>query len=148
MKLLTNKTLKTFLILFSIIMVIEIIFKFVMNMPVFDWSIFRIAMSAAGFSALMAVILSFANNIVRNIFIIITTIYLTVYAIVQAGFNNYLGTFMSIATSSQAGAIGDFVGDFFASFKPVYYLMAIFPRSSEVDEEKYICHKIEQVYSF
>ncbi len=125
MKLLTNKILKTFLILFSIIMVIEIIFKFVMNMPVFDWSLFRIAMSAAGFSALMAVILSFANNIVRNIFIIITTIYLTVYAIVQAGFNNYLGTFMSIATSSQAGAIGDFVGDFFASFKPVYYLMAI-----------------------
>ena len=34
------------------------------------------------------------------------------------------------------------------NFKIVYYLMAIFPRSSEVDEEKYICHKIEQVYSF
>ena len=125
MKLLTNKTLKTFSIIFLIIMVIEIIFKFVMDIPVFDWSLFRIAMSAAAFAAFLAVVLSFANNIVRNIVIIVVTIFLTVYAIVQAGFNNYLGTFMSIGTSSQAGAIGDFVGDFFASFKPVYYLMAI-----------------------
>lgn len=125
MKLLTNKTLKTFSIIFLIIMVIEIIFKFVMDIPVFDWSLFRIAMSAAAFSAFIAVILSFANNIVRNIFIIIIAVALTVYAIVQAGFNNYLGTFMSIATSSQAGAVGDFVGDFFASFKPTYYLMAL-----------------------
>ena len=125
MKLLTNKTLKTFSIIFLTIMVIEIIFKMVMDMPVFDWSLFRIAMSAGAFSALIAVILSFANNIVRNIVIIILTLALTIYAIVQAGFNNYLGTFMSVATSSQAGAVGDFIGDFFASFKPTYYLMAI-----------------------
>ena len=125
MKLLTNKTLKTFSIIFLIIMIIEIIFKFVMDIPVFDWSLFRIAASAAAFSALIAVILSYANNIVRNIVIIVIAVALTVYAIVQAGFNNYLGTFMSIATSSQAGAIGDFVGDFFASFKLTYYLMAI-----------------------
>ena len=125
MKLLTNKVLKTFSIIFLIIMVIEIIFKLVMGIPVFDWSLFRIAMSAAAFSAFVSVALSFANNIVRNIIIIVISIALTVYAIVQAGFNNYLGTFMSFATSSQAGAIGDFVGDFFASFKPVYYLMAL-----------------------
>ena len=124
MKLLTNKTLKTFLILFCIIMFIEIIFKITMGIP-FDWSLFRIAMSAASFSALIALLLSFANNIVRNIIIIVIGVALTIYAIVQAGFNNYLGTYMSIATSSQAGAIGDFVGDFFASFKPTYYLMAI-----------------------
>ena len=66
MKLLTNKTLKTFSIIFLIIMVIEIIFKFVMDIPVFDWSLFRIMMSAASFSALVAVALSFANNLVRK----------------------------------------------------------------------------------
>ena len=125
MKLLTNKTLKTFLIIFLTIMIIEIIFKCVMNMPVFDWSLFRIMMAAGAFSALVAALLSFANSIVRNIITIILVVYLTIYAIVQAGFNNYLGTFMSIATSTQAGAIGDFVGDFFASFKPTYYLMAL-----------------------
>ena len=125
MKLLTNKTLKTFSIIFLSIMVIEIIFKIVMDIPMFDWSLFRIAMSAAGFAALAATLLSFANNIVRNIITIVIVVFLTIYAIVQAGFNNYLGTFMSVATSSQAGAIGDFVGDFIASFKPTYYLMAI-----------------------
>lgn len=124
MKLLTNKTLKTFLIIFSVIMVIEIVFKFVMDMPVFDWSLFRIMMSAAAFSAFVAAALSFANNLVRNIITIVIVVFLTIYAIVQAGFNNYLGTFMSVATSSQAGAVGDFIGDFIASFKPTYYLMA------------------------
>ena len=125
MKLLTNRTLKTFSIIFLVIMFIEIVFKFVMNIPVFDWTLFRIAMSAAAFSAFVAVALSFANNLVRNIVTIVVVVYLTIYAIVQAGFNNYLGTFMSVATSTQSGAIGDFVCDFIASFKPVYYIMAL-----------------------
>lgn len=124
MKLLTNKTLKTFLIIFTIIYLIEIIFKIAMGI-VFDWSLLRIAFSTAAFSALCAVLLSFANNIVRNIFIIIITFAATIYAIVQAGFNNYLGMYMSFATSSQAGAITDFIGEFIASIKFEYWLIFI-----------------------
>ena len=124
MKLLTNKTLKTFLILFITIYLVEIIFKLAMGI-VFDWSLLRIAFSTAAFSALCALLLSFANNIVRNIFIIIIIVAASIYAVVQAGFNNYLGMYMSFATSSQAGAITDFIGEFIVSIKFEYWLILI-----------------------
>ena len=48
-----------------------------------------------------------------------------VYAIAQASFNNYLGTYMSFATATQAQAIGQFVGEFISNIKIVYWIMLI-----------------------
>ena len=125
MKLLTNKTLKTFITLFSIMFIVEIIFKLGQGYELLDWSLLRIALGISFLSALLSVLLSFCNNVVRNIIIIVVSLISCIYAIVQAGFNSYLGTYMSVATSTQAGAIGEFVGEFIASIKIQYWLILI-----------------------
>lgn len=125
MKLLTNKPLKTFITIFSVMFIIEIIFKIGQGYQILDWSLFRIAVSIAIYSSILSLIFSFFNNVVRNICTIVVCLAATIYAIVQAGFNNYLGTYMSFATSTQAGAIGDFVFEFIASIKIEYWLMFI-----------------------
>ena len=125
MKLLTNKILKTFLILFSVLFIIEIVFKLGQGYQLLDWSTLRIAIGISIVSSLLAVLFSFLNNTVRNVLIILFLLVTTIYAVVQAGFNNYLGTYMSLATSTQAGAIGQFVGEFISSIKWQYWLMFI-----------------------
>ena len=49
----------------------------------------------------------------------------TIYAIVQTGFNKYIGVYMSLGTSSQFGAVTDYIGEFVLSFKWYYYLIII-----------------------
>ncbi len=124
MKLLINKTLRTFMLLFFAIFLIEMIFKGVMELP-FDWSVLRIALGITVFSSLLAIIFSFFNKFWRNFCIILILLVATIYAIAQAGFNDYFTNYMSLATSTQAEAITGFIGDFIKSIKPHYYLLLI-----------------------
>ena len=50
-------------------------------------------------------------------------IILAIYAFLQMGFNNFIGVYMSVNTSSQLGAVVDYVREFLASFLPIYYLV-------------------------
>ena len=115
MKLLMNKVLKTFTILFNITFLIEIIFKLIMNIPIFDWSLLRIIIGLVFINTILALIISLFNRVISNILIVFVSLTATIYSIVQAGFYSYLGTYMSLATASQAGAVGGFVEDFFLS---------------------------------
>ena len=56
---------------------------------------------------------------------IIVLLIATIYAIMQAGFENYLGVFISLGTSSQLGAVTEYIKDYFDSFNPLFYTMAI-----------------------
>ncbi len=60
-----------------------------------------------------------------KIFSILVLFVFTVYALLQAGFLNYVGVYMSFGTSSQLGAVKDYVSDYFATFNPWYYTMLI-----------------------
>ena len=125
MKLLSNKFFKPFCLLFSVSFLIETIFKLIMNLSLLDWSLLRITIGLIIINIIVAIIVSFSNKKVTNIFIMIFSLLMTIYAIAQAGFYNYFGTFMSFSTSSQAKAVGSFVGDFIHSFKPQYWLLLI-----------------------
>ena len=125
MKLLTNKTLKTFSILFLCLLFIETIFRIGSNYPIFDFAMIRIILGFVIVSSILSVLLSFCNDIIRNIITFVVIIFASVYAIAQAGFNTYLGTYMSFSTATQAGAISDFVGEFIGSIKFQYWLILI-----------------------
>ena len=125
MKLLSNKFFKPFCLLFSVSFLIEVIFKLIMHLPLLDWSLLRITIGLIIINIIISVIVSFAKPKVTNIFIILFSFFITAYSIAQAGFYNYFGTFMSFSTSSQAKAVGSFVGDFIHSFKPQYWLLLI-----------------------
>ena len=125
MKLILNRTLRNFMALFIPLTLIEMVFRVVSNFSLIDYSVIRIIIGMVLMSSILSFILSFTNQKVRNICTILILIIASVYAIAQAAFNNYLGTYLSFATATQAGAIGDFVFDFIGSIKWQYYLMIV-----------------------
>jgi phosphoglycerol transferase MdoB-like AlkP superfamily enzyme len=125
MKYLVNKVLKPFILLSLVSLLIEIIFKIVLNLNLWDWSMLRIILGIIVINGVLALVASFLPKKGINILIILASLVKTLYALNQAGFYNYLGTYMSFSTSSQAKAIGSFVMDFIKSFKPLYWCLTI-----------------------
>ena len=126
MKLLTNRYFKALILLFITNILIEIIFKLVMSINIFEWSLLRIIIGLLIVNGLFALLLSFIKKRwIYNILIIILCLISTIYSIAQMGLYSYFGTFMSFATSSQAGAVTTFISDFVQSIKPIYYLECI-----------------------
>jgi phosphoglycerol transferase MdoB-like AlkP superfamily enzyme len=125
MKVLLNKTLRNFMAMFVSLSLIEIIFRLVSKLSLLDYSVIRILLGMVILSGILSFILSFTGKKVRNVCTILIIIIASIYAIVQAAFNNYLGTYMSFATATQAQAIGDFAFDFIGSIRWQYYLMLI-----------------------
>lgn len=124
-KLLKNKTYKYYLLLLISLFIEEIIFKGVIGFPILDWSIFRVFIGINILSLVFGIIFSFCKKKVCDIVAFILNLILSIIFIVQAGLYNYFGTFMSLNTASQAGAVGEFLGDFLGSIKFNYYLLLI-----------------------
>ncbi len=124
-RVLTNKVVKNFIILFISLFSVEIIFKAVEHMTVFDWSTLRIFFSVSIISLVFSIIMSFCKRWISNIITFILIIAASIYGVAQAGFENFLGVYVSINTSSQLGAVKEYVRDYFASFKFEFYLVLI-----------------------
>ena len=124
-KFFSNNYIKTFFIVLINILMVDIIFKLINGSKLIDVSMIRIFLSSAFISSIIALILS---NFPRKIRIICTSIVnfiVSAYACAQAGFYNFLGVYMSLQTSSQFGAVVDYIKDFFLSFKIIYFLTFI-----------------------
>lgn len=124
-KILTNNILKNYLILTISLFGIEMIFKAVENTSVLDWSSLRIFMGISIISLFLSILLSFCKKWIANILTFLIVIIATIYAIAQAGFENYLGVYISINTSSQLGAVKEYVRDYIASFNGIFYIITI-----------------------
>lgn len=110
------------LILFSI----EMLFKIMNGFPLLNWSSLRILLGVSLISLLVTSLTClikkrWIKNIVCSIFVIAAT----VYAWLQLGFMNYLGVYISFNTSSQFGAVKDYMWDYLASFKWTYYFILL-----------------------
>jgi len=125
-KYINKEILKETIILTTILFFIEAIFRIFLAYPILDWSIVRIMLGLAILSLFINILLSFLkkNWIKRTVHIILILIS-TVYAIAQAGFQNYLGVFISLGASTQLGAVTDYIKDYFDSFNPLFYTMLI-----------------------
>lgn len=125
-KIFNNKVLRLYLPLMLSTFFGEIIFKISINSLVFDWSLFRIFLSANIFSLFISLLLSlFKKELISAIINIIVSFIVNIIILIQTGFYNYLGTVMSLGASSQADAVSEFVGDFISSFKLVSYLVIL-----------------------
>lgn len=124
-KLLQNRVTKNYLLLFLTLMTVEIIFKIVLNMPVFDWSLLRIFIGINIIAMTLSIIFSFCGRLGSNILTCIIGFAGSLYALVQAGFYNYFNQFMSIGTAGQFGAVKDYIKDYFDSFKNEFYFILI-----------------------
>ncbi len=118
----TNAFLREFIFLLSFLFGIEMIFRVVGNLPLWDYSLLRIFCSCVFLSLGVELLLSFIKKeTIRNIISFILLLIATIYAWVQTGFRNFLGIYMSVGTSTQAGAVVSYLKEFFASYKIEYY---------------------------
>lgn len=124
-KIFTNKVLKNYLIMLVCLFGIEMIFKAVEKMTVIDWSTLRIFLGISIISLFLSIIMSFCKKWIANIIMFFIIILASIYAVAQAGFENFLGVYISINTSSQLGAVKEYVRDYLASFEIIFYIILI-----------------------
>ena len=124
-KLLSNKLIKNYLIILIFTNLLEISFRLISQSKVFDVSLLRIFIGLNFVSLLISFILSWTNKKSIKIFNIIIAFIFSIYAFLQLGFNNFIGVYMSFNTTSQLGAVTDYVKEFLASFLFRFYLIFI-----------------------
>ena len=118
-----NKYLYNILILTITIFLIELIFKGVNHQNVLTISTIRILFSTIILSLIISYIELYLNERkTKTINILLVTI-ISFYTILQAGFNNFIGVYISFNISSQAGAVTSYIFDFLKSFYWYYYLI-------------------------
>ncbi len=125
MKLLYNNVFKNYFLLMLTMFISEIIFRVVVDIPLFDWSVLRIFVGINVISLFCSALFSFTGRVASNILTFVVALASSVYGLAQAGFVNYLGVYMSFGNSSQAGAVKDYVLDYLGSFKWSFWLILI-----------------------
>ena len=125
MKAFYNNIFKNYFLLMVTLFVTEIIFRVVVGLPLVDWALLRIFIGINIVSLICGAVFSLGGRIAGNILTFLVALAATVYSIAQAGFVNYLGVYISLGTSSQAGAVKDYIMDYFASFSWTFWLIAI-----------------------
>lgn len=106
--------------------IVEIIFKLISGYNIFNYSSLRILLS----TMILSFIITFISSLCSKKWIknTINTLYIFIYsfyAYLQLGFINYLGVYMSFNTSSQFGAVKDYIGDYLDSFKILFNVILI-----------------------
>ncbi len=120
-----NKLFKNYIPLFLTLFSVEILFRVFSNMPLLDWAIFRIFLGCNIIALLVSFIELFFKEKFGNILSGVVLFIATIYAILQAGFENYIGVYVSLGTSSQLGAVTEYIKDYFDSFNPFFYTLLI-----------------------
>lgn len=115
----------TYLILMLGMFLPEIIFKLINNSNIFDISTLRIFLGINIICAITSFFLNFANHIIKKVVVSLFLLISSIYTCAQLGFFNFLGVYISFQTSSQLGAVKDYVKDFIRSFKVEFFLVLI-----------------------
>ncbi len=105
---------------------IEIIFRLISKFEIISYSTLRILIS----TFLLSLIITFLSSLLpkkwmKNTINLLYIFIYSFYAYVQLGFINYLGVYISFNTSSQLGAVKDYIGDYLESFKLIFNLVLI-----------------------
>lgn len=124
-KFFNNNYIKTFFVILINIILVEVIFKLINLSTIFDFTMIRIILSSIFISSILSLGISNMRIKCRKIFTSIVNFIVCAYACAQAGFYNFLGVYMSLQTSSQFGAVVDYVKDFLLSFKFIYFFTFI-----------------------
>ena len=118
-----NKLIKNYISLLLPLFILEVLFRSFEKMAILDWAVFRIFIGCSIFTLIISSITCFMKESIGRIFSSIILFIATIYAILQAGFENFLGVYISIGTSSQLGAVKEYIQDYFASFNPNFWWM-------------------------
>lgn len=121
-----NPYLFTFLSLLLGMFSSEIIFRLINESSLLSLALLRIFSELTIISAILTFILVNLKKKVRGLLTLFFILLSNIYACLQLGFNNFLGVYISFQTSSQLGAVKDYIADFIRSFR-LYYFLTIIP---------------------
>lgn len=124
-KIFKNSYITNYIILMLGMFLPEIIFKVINHSNILDISTLRIFLGVNIICAIVSFILNFTNHIVKRIVTSLLVLISGIYTCAQLGFFNFLGVYISFQTSSQLGAVKDYVKDFIRSFKLEFFLVLI-----------------------
>ena len=125
-KFLEDKFVNNLIFMTLILFVIEMMFKLLNNFNLFTWSSLRILLSSALISLLVTFISSlFKKKCIRNTINLTFIFIYSLYTWLQLGFINFLGVYISFNTSSQFGAVTNYIIDYLTTFKWTYHLIYI-----------------------
>ncbi len=124
-KLWANNFFRNFILIFLPLLILEVSFRLIANLEFFSYSGLRILLGLIIIAYPLSFLSSLMPKIISKIFNSIIIFIATIYGIAELGFKNFLGVYASVSTSSQAGAVLSYIGDFIKSFKGVYYLLLI-----------------------
>ena len=119
-KFFNNSYFKTYITLLISMFSIEIIFRLVSDINLIDISLLRVFLGLNVIICLISFLLNYCNNIIKKIVTLVVILAHGIYACLQMGFYNFLGVYMSFQTSSQLGAVVDYIKYFIASFNISY----------------------------
>lgn len=124
-KLLNNNLIKNYIILIVFMTILEIAFRAISNIPIFNLALLRVFIGLNFIALITSFILSWMDRKYSKFFVIVLCLVYTVYAFFQMGFNNFIGVYASVNSSSQLGAVTDYIREFLLSFLPKFYLIFI-----------------------
>ena len=118
--------LSNFFLMTIALFFIEMLFKLINAFDLINFSTLRIFISVL----ILSLLITFLSNLTKKRWlkntINLSFIFLyAIYSLMQIGFINYLGVYISFNSSSQFGAVTDYIGDYLLSFKPLYYMIFI-----------------------
>lgn len=122
-----RKIFKNNTIIFTLyLIVIEVLFKVLTETFSLNYSLLRIFISSLFISIVVNLLLGLIKNKkVNKALWIFIALLVGIYALAQLGFNNFLGNYVSLNTSSQLGKVTSYIKDYLYSFKLVYYTIFI-----------------------
>ncbi len=120
-----SKLFKNYISFFLSILSIEILFRILSSMPLVNWAMVRIFLGCHSLALVLALLLQPLKEKAGKIVSSLLFFFITIYAMLQLGFENYLGTYISLGASSQLGAVSDYIKEFFSSFRLTFYTLLV-----------------------
>ena len=125
MKILKSKTFQSYLFLLMFLMLMEVSFSLLNKTSIFNISFLKIFLLVNIISIILGYITSLFKGKITYILDLIILFGFSVYGWLQLGFYNFLGVFISVNTSSQFGAVKDYIKDFLNSISASFYLIFV-----------------------
>lgn len=120
-----NRVVLSTMILSAFTYITEMIVRIFTGAPFNDFAVVRILLSSIIISLFVSFIGHFLPKLGQRILNIIYILFVGIYNFAEFGLSSYIGFFMGIGNADQGTKVGEFIRDFFSSYKVIDYTILI-----------------------
>lgn len=124
-KVLTNRVVLNTLVLTIFTFTVEMLVRIFTGAPFNDFAVVRIFLSSLILGLIVADIGHFLPKLGQRILNIIYILFINIYEFAEFGLSSYIGFFMGVGNAEQGTKVGEFLRDYFDSFKLIHWTILI-----------------------